>query len=129
VMMNNRWVILLAMVALVAMVGCTSSDVKRTGDNYPPRPDDWPIGVYMSASAPVELVKAFPHAKRSPPPYEEIGFGKSDSTIFVAWRRLEAQAKAKARAMGGDAILVLDFVRDYPGDIPNFQYRILRWKE
>ncbi len=124
-MRDDRWVILLA---LVALVGCTATDVKRTGESYPPRPDDWPIGVYISDSAPVELVQAYPDADRSPPPYEVIGFGKTDATMFVSWKKLPRQAQARARAMGGDGVLIVDFVRDYLGTNPSFQFRILRWK-
>ncbi len=118
----------IVLMALVALAGCASSDVKRTGDTLSPRPGDWPIEVYISTTAPVELIKAFPDAKIGPPPHTAIGLGTADAGMLVPWKRLQKMAEAQARSVGGDAILITDFVRDYLTTNPTFRFRILRWQ-
>jgi hypothetical protein len=113
---------------LVVTIGCSSSDVRRTGEAFPPRPDDWPIEIFIAPTAPVDLTRAFPDAKLSPPPHREIGMGEADAGMLVSWGHLQKKAEAAARTLGGDGIRIFDYVREYTGTNPTFRYKVLRWK-
>ena len=124
-MRMQAWLVL---AVLAAVVGCASPDVQRIGEAFPPRPADWPIEVYMSVGAPVGLIEAYPDAKHNPPPHKVIAMSSADADILVSWSHLRNMAVEQARAVGGDGIRIMGFVREYTGTNPTFRFQVLRWK-
>lgn len=82
----------------------------------------------MSDGAPVELVEAYPDAKHNPPAHKLIALANADADILVSWSHLRNMAVEQARAVGGDGIRIMGFVRDYTGTNPTFRFEVLRWK-
>jgi hypothetical protein len=92
---------------LLSTLACTSSEVKRTGREYPPRPSNWPIAVHASADAPREVVVLSYVEAGRPPGGREIGKIRVKESMFTTdWDRSIRQAKEDARRLGGDAIYI-----------------------
>jgi hypothetical protein len=100
-----RNVIILA-VALAALTACTSASVTRMGQEYPPRPDDWPIAVYASAEAPREVVTKGAVGAGQPSGWRIGKMTVKESMFTTDWDRSIEEAKKKARTIGGDAIYI-----------------------
>lgn len=97
----------LSLFLAVALCGCGATGVKRIGtEEYPPRPEKWPIGVFTSSEAPRDLRRSFQY-QVGKPDGKLIGRSKITTSLFVEWDRAVFKAKNEARKMGGDAIYIL----------------------
>jgi len=73
------------------------------GAEYPPRPDDWPIALYATGTAPVEVVNM---ARSGRPEGKVIGRFRVTAPKATTWTKVMNQARSEARSLGGDSVLV-----------------------
>ena len=89
---------------ILFLVGCLSTDV-ATFSEHPPRPADHEVTVYAADTAHPDELKDFP---LGPPPGKRIGKVR----LVGAWKytrtSLINRAKQRARAIGGDSVLITD---------------------
>jgi hypothetical protein len=96
--------------ALLAAGGCISSDSSPSGHSpSAPRPKSYPIAVYSGSPGDTDPLKGQPLI-----PYEQIprhtklGNIKVTGAPAASWQRMFSNAKAKARQMGADAIVLVE---------------------
>jgi hypothetical protein len=92
---------------LVLLAGCISSDSVQIGEKYDPRPEDWPIEVYVSEEAPVGLLEYFeePRFGGVPEGARVIGKGEVSSDSIVRWASVLKKAALEAQGLGGDGVV------------------------
>ena len=94
----------------VLLSACVSTVAMHVGDKtFPPRPDDHPIDVYLAVDAPVTVHKSIAFAKsfaQAPKNLVLVGRIDSSGAPLASWSSVVKSAQAKARQLGGDAILV-----------------------
>ena len=73
------------------------------GREYPPRPDDWPIAVYATGTAPPDVARM---AQSGTPAGKPIGRFRVTAPRGTTWTKVLAEARSEARSLGGDAVLV-----------------------
>ncbi len=99
---------LLLIVLLVS--GCVSSQYMAVGgQTYPPRADEYVIDVYLPIDAPVNVHQSIANAKpltALPPLATEIGRVDTAGAPAAGWAAVIDDAKKKARALGGDALVI-----------------------
>lgn len=98
-----------ALTLLLLTSACVHSDYIAVGDTtYPPRPKDWAIDVYVSSDAPVKVQKSIKNAHPvSSVPKSASVIGRVDtSSGDVGWATMLKSAKKKARALGGDGLVI-----------------------
>jgi hypothetical protein len=92
------------------LTGCVSSNYMPIGgQTYPPRPDDYVIDVYAPTEAPVIVQQSIANAKLStqlPANAREIGRIDTQGAPAAGWDSMIEDAKRKARALGGDGIVI-----------------------
>lgn len=98
-------------VLLVALLqwGCVSSNSMRVGNTYPPRPHDYIIDVYVSLDAPVNVQQSISNPKSIndlPSSAEVVGRIDTNGAPLAGWDSVIADAKSKAREMGGDGLVI-----------------------
>jgi len=91
-------------ILVLVMVGCSAVD-KTVFEVYPPRPDEAPVGIYVSPETPPNLHKL---AARGTPQGRPIGTIYLPTSTNGSWKEVMEEVKAAAREMGGDAILIGD---------------------
>lgn len=96
--------------AAVIISGCVSADYVQLGEKtYPPRPDDWAIDIYVADEAPVIVHKSISQPKTIkdiPANAEMIGRVDAIGAPAASWDSVIRVAKEKARAIGGDGLVV-----------------------
>ncbi|MCA9281262.1 MAG: hypothetical protein KDA30_04420 [Phycisphaerales bacterium] len=102
--------IIIASAALFFLTACVSSNYMAIGDQtYPPRADDYVIDVYLPTDAPVNVHQSVANSKplASLPSYaREIGRIDTEGAPAASWSSVINDAKKKARALGGDALVI-----------------------
>ena len=104
-----RTCVILAVVLLASACGTTAYVVPIGLERYAPRPDDWPVEVYLGEDAPVQAHEVLTLAQAKPPeciPAEAMVIGRIDSKSGGFWNSLLATAKEKARELGGDGLVI-----------------------
>ena len=95
---------------LSLLVGCVSSDAVKIGKStYPPRPEDWIVDVYLPTDVPVDVHKAVADAAppgQAPRSAKVIGRIDADGAPASSWGSVIESAKKKARALGGDGLVM-----------------------
>jgi hypothetical protein len=82
--------------------------MRRTGEEFPSRPESWHIDVYKAGGVPVEAFNAGPSFKSGSTPAGSIRLGRGTVTggaYGPLWRLID-KAKREARELGGDAIVI-----------------------
>jgi hypothetical protein len=96
--------------AALFLIGCVTSDHMAVGKTtYPPRPDDWVVEVYVGVDAPVRVQKSIGFAKsvdEIPENAQLIGRVDAQGAELASWGAVIDEAKTKARALGGDGLVV-----------------------
>ncbi len=99
----------LSVVVFIA-TGCVSSDYVQLGDKtYPPRPDDWVVDVFIGTGAPVSAHKSVQNAKPAsdmPKNATVVGRVDTNGAPAASWNSMINSAKNKARAIGGDGLII-----------------------
>jgi len=99
--------ILLSVCLLTAVAACQSKEIKRYQE-FPPRPANTDIEVWMGTSAPADLANSVPDHKLGRPPrgVKVIGEISIDKSTTWGWSEVIEETKRDAREMGGDGIIV-----------------------
>lgn len=92
----------LIVLAVLAVVSCTSADVTRLGHRREPRPENAWVDVYLGGGAPHDVQDLVDQVGTPP----GVAIARLDVTgpPGTVWRDLLARAKAEARELGGEAI-------------------------
>jgi hypothetical protein len=92
---------------LLAIAACHSKEVKRY-EEYPPRPGDAYVEVWMGTSAPADLANAVPDHKLGRPPrgIKIIGEIRVSKSATWGWAEMMRDAKREAAKMGGDGLIL-----------------------
>ena len=102
--------VLLTMAALSLLAGCvTSQSIALGSTTYPPRPKDHVIDVYVGTDAPVNVLKSIVNPKpisSVPSGAKEIGRVDTQGVPAATWGSVIADAKIRARSLGGDGIVI-----------------------
>ena len=98
-------IVLLSVLSLL-VTGCTTANVTRMGEEYPARPDDWPVAVYASGQAPREVARLNYVGAGEPPGWRIGRMTVKESMFTTDWDRSIGEARAEARKIGGDAIYI-----------------------
>ena len=122
-------------VLLFSPTACNTSDATRVPDvEYPPRPADWPVDVFIHPFAPGLLIDAVGKRREGsgPPDAEVIGDFKVKQVDYTSSRKIPlraaiAAAKLEARGIGGDAIVIREGRAGLDGS--ELQGEILRYPE
>jgi len=98
------------LMSALVVSGCVSSNSTRVGsETYPPRPSDYVIDVYVPVDAPVNVQQSISNAKSIndlPPNALIIGRIDTNGGSASGWDSVIADAKPKARELGGDGIVI-----------------------
>lgn len=101
---------LLTMAALSLLAGCvTSQSIALGPTTYPPRPKDHVIDVYVDTDAPVNILMSIANPKpisSIPGGAQEIGRVDTQGVPAATWDSVIADAKIRARSLGGDGIVI-----------------------
>ena len=100
-----RTFVVLAVIVFAA-TACTTSSVTRMGQEYPARPDDWPVAVYASGQAPREVATKGSVGAGKPDGWRIGRMTVKESMITTDWDRSIEEARQAAREIGGDAIYI-----------------------
>ena len=99
-----------SLLTLFLLTGCVSSDYMAVGDTtYAPRAADWAIDVFIDVEAPVALLKCARGARSPdliPAGAQLIGRVDTEGSSLSSWDELIDDAREKARALGGDALVI-----------------------
>src|SRR4051812_9607450 len=97
-------------IVLALLNGCVSSkQVKLVSEVYRARSDDYAIDVYVPVDAAVEIHQATPNAiptSKLPPNATIIARIDGTGAALAGWGAMIEDAKKRARAVGGDGIIV-----------------------
>jgi len=99
----------IAFVACLFIAGCVASNFMALGPTtYPPRPDTYPIDIYLPLDSPVIVMQALPNALdvSLAPSSPVIGRIDTNGAPAASWPSVFEDAKQKARMLGGDAIII-----------------------
>ena len=99
-----------ACLALALCSGCVTSQFMAVGEmTYPPRAENYIIDIYIPTDAPVNVHQQLAWTKpvtEIPPAAKTIGRIDTQGAPAAGWASCFEDAKRKARALGGDAIVV-----------------------
>jgi hypothetical protein len=108
--MSKVFTVILVLTAISLVAGCVTSQSMALGPTtFPPRPRDYVIEVYVGVDAPVNVQKSIAHAKSItsiPSGAVEIGRIDTQGAPAASWGAVIADAKTRARALGGDGIVI-----------------------
>ncbi|MHC4973190.1 MAG: hypothetical protein ACYTG3_12740 [Planctomycetota bacterium] len=111
---------------------CASSEYVRVGSStYPPRPEEFPIAVFVGASASVSTQEELRDTARdaaSLPAHETIGRVDVMGGMWVSWAKVVKEGKSRARELGGDAIVVGETSED-ANAMPRVALEIVRYRD
>jgi hypothetical protein len=107
----RKLVVMIAITAGAMLVpACVSSDSLAVGPrSYAPRPADWEVEVYLGVDAPIVIHKSIERARNIehvPAHAELIGRVDSAGDEIASWASVVEDAKAHARAIGGDGLVL-----------------------
>jgi hypothetical protein len=119
------------LLALLILLGCSSTKVQRIGPKRPPRPKDWPIAVHVSGDAPESVIREV-NANIGRPDGTAIGRLTVQTSNFRSWSASVKEASKYARELGGDAIYVTGFenyARDTAALRSDLFVTVFRWDD
>jgi hypothetical protein len=110
---------LLAAVVAAGLAGCVTSESMPVGEQtYPARPVGHAVDVYLEDDAPVFLHRAladYKETKAIPANAVEIGRVDANGAPSASWQSVVDSAKVKARALGGDGLVLKDWNKHLKG--------------
>ena len=102
--------LILAAAVLFLIAGCVTSQSMAIGPTtYPPRPKDYVITVYIGTDAPVFVHRSIANPRAIsdiPSGATEIGRVDAKGAPAASWGSVIADAMTRARALGGDGLVI-----------------------